>query len=83
MSIGKGGDVITKIIQDASGVINVNDKNAIKIDIEDDGRVILYHTDYAVIDKAMKMIEDITREVVEGEIYKAKVVKIESFGCFC
>ena len=80
--IGKGGDVITKIIQDASGVINVNDKNAIKIDIEDDGRVILYHTDYAVIDKAMKMIEDITREVVEGEIYKAKVVKIESFGCF-
>ena len=80
--IGRGGEVITKIIQDASGVISVNDKNAVKIDIEDDGRVILYHTDYAVIDKAIKLIEDVTREVEEGQIYTAKVVKIESFGCF-
>lgn len=80
--IGRGGDVITKIIQDSSNVISVNDKNAIKIDIEDDGRIILYHSDYAVIDKAMKMIEDITREVEEGQIYTAKVVKVEPFGCF-
>ncbi len=80
--IGRGGDVITKIIQDASGVVSVNDKNAVKIDIEDDGRVILYHTDYAVIDKAIELIENIVREVEEGEIYTAKVVKIESFGCF-
>ena len=80
--IGRGGEVITKIIQDASGVVSVNDKNAIKIDIEDDGRVILYHTDYAVIDKAVKMIEDITREVEEGKIYNAKVVKVEPFGAF-
>ena len=80
--IGRGGDVITKIIQDASGVVSVNDKNAVKIDIEDDGRVILYHSDYAVIDKAISLIENIVREVEEGEIYTAKVVKIESFGCF-
>ena len=80
--IGRGGDVITKIIKDSSNVISVNDKNAIKIDIEDDGRIILYHSDYAVIDKAMKMIEDITREVEEGQIYTAKVVKVEPFGCF-
>ena len=80
--IGRGGDVITKIIQDSSNVISVNDKNAIKIDIEDDGRIILYHSDYAVIDKAIKMIEDITREVEEGQIYTAKVVKVEPFGCF-
>ena len=80
--IGRGGDVITKIIQDSSNVISVNDKNAIKIDIEDDGRIILYHSDYVVIDKAMKMIEDITREVEEGQIYTAKVVKVEPFGCF-
>ena len=80
--IGRGGEVITKIIQDASGVISVNDRNAVKIDIEDDGRVILYHTDYAVIDKAMKLIEDVVRDVEVGEIYNAKVVKIESFGCF-
>ena len=80
--IGRGGDVITKIIQDSSNVISVNDKNAIKIDIEDDGRIILYHSDYEVIDKAIKMIEDITREVEEGQIYNAKVVKTEPFGCF-
>ncbi len=80
--IGRGGDVITKIIQDASGVISVNDKNAVKIDIEDDGRIILYHSDYAVIDKAISLIEDVVREVEEGEIYTAKVVKVESFGCF-
>lgn len=80
--IGRGGDVITKIIQESSNVVSVNDKNAIKIDIEDDGRIILYHSDYSVIDKAMKMIEDITREVEVGQIYTAKVVKIETFGCF-
>ena len=80
--IGKGGEVITKIIQDASGVISVNDKNAVKIDIEDDGRVILYHSDYAVIDKAMALIEDAIREVEEGEIYTVKVVKIIEAGCF-
>ena len=80
--IGRGGEVITRIIQEASGVVSVNDKNAVKIDIEDDGRVILYHTDYAVIDKAMQLIEDVVREVEEGEIYNAKVVKVESFGCF-
>ncbi len=80
--IGRGGDVITKIIQDSSNVISVNDKNAIKIDIEDDGRIILYHNDYSVIDKAIKMIEDITREVEEGKLYEAKVIKTEPFGCF-
>ncbi len=80
--IGRGGEVITRIIQEASNVVSVNDKNAVKIDIEDDGRVILYHTDYDVIDKAMKLIEDVVREVEVGEVYNAKVVKVESFGCF-
>ena len=80
--IGRGGDVITKIIQDSSNVISVNDKNAIKIDIEDDGRILLYHNDEEVIEKAIKMIEDITREVEEGKLYNVKVTKIESFGCF-
>jgi len=80
--IGRGGDVITKIIQDSSNVVSVNDKNAIKIDIEDDGRILLYHNDEEVIEKAIKMIEDITREVEEGKLYNVKVTKIESFGCF-
>lgn len=80
--IGRGGDVITKIIQESSNVVSVNDKNAIKIDIDDDGRIILYHSDIEVINKAVKMIEDITREVEEGQVYTAKVVKVENFGCF-
>lgn len=80
--IGRGGEVITKIIQDASNVASVNDKNAVKIDIDDEGRILLYHQDIEVLNKAMKMIEDITREVEEGKIYTAKVVKVIEAGCF-
>src|SRR5574344_89629 len=80
--IGKGGDVITKIIQDASGVVSVNDINAVKVDLEDDGRVLIYHKDKNIINKVKEMIEDLLKEVKEGETYTAKVVKIESFGCF-
>ncbi len=80
--IGRGGEVITKIIQDASNVTSVNDKNAVKIDIDDEGRILLYHQDIEVLNKAMKMIEDITREVEEGKIYTAKVVKVIEAGCF-
>ena len=80
--IGRGGETITKIIQDASNVVSVTDKDAVKIDIEDDGRVIIYHSDYAIIDKAMNLIKDIVREVEDGQIYTGKVVKVEDFGCF-
>lgn len=80
--IGRGGEMITKIIQEVSGVISVSDKNAVKIDLEDDGRVMIYHTDYAIIDKAVKMIEDITKEVEIGTVYTVKVVKVEDFGAF-
>ena len=80
--IGKGGETITKIILEASNVKAVNDMNAVKVDLEDDGRVTIYHTDKEVIEKTRKMIEDITREVEEGQLYSAKVVKIEEFGCF-
>ena len=80
--IGRGGETITKIIQESSNVISVSDKNAVKIDIEDDGRVMIYHTDYAIIDKALKMIENLTKEVETGKIYNGKVVKVEDFGCF-
>lgn len=80
--IGRGGEMITKIILEASNVPTVNHKDAVKIDLEDDGRVIAYHTDYDVIDKALKMIEDVAREVEIGKIYTGKVVKVEDFGCF-
>ncbi len=80
--IGRGGEMITKIILESSGVNTVNDKDAVKIDIEDDGRVIVYHTDYAIIDKALAMIEEVVREVEIGKVYTGKVKTIEDFGCF-
>ena len=80
--IGKGGEMITKIILEASNVTSVTDMNAVKVDLEDDGRVIIYHTDKAIIDKTAEMIQEIVREPEVGKIYNAKVVKIEEFGCF-
>lgn len=71
--IGRGGEVITKIIEECDDV---------KIDIEDDGRVIIYHTDYAAIDKAVEKIENITRTAELNEIYEVEVVRIEKFGAF-
>ena len=82
--IGRGGEMITKIILECSpeGVKTVNDKDAVKVDLEDDGRVIIYHTDKEVIARTAERIKNITREVEEGEIYTGKVVKVEDFGCF-
>ena len=80
--IGRGGEMITKIILESSNVKTVNDKDAVKVDLEDDGRVIIYHTDKDVIARTRKRIEDITREVETGKVYTGKVVKVEDFGCF-
>ena len=80
--IGKGGETITKIILEASGVNAVNDVNAVKVDLEDDGRVVIYHTDKEIIEKTANMIKDIVRTPEEGKIYNAKVVKIIEAGCF-
>ncbi|MBO4245857.1 MAG: polyribonucleotide nucleotidyltransferase [Bacilli bacterium] len=80
--IGRGGEMITKIILESSNVKTVTDKDAVKVDIDDNGKVIIYHTDYDVILKCKEMIESIVREVVPGEIYQGKVVKVEDFGCF-
>ena len=80
--IGRGGEMITKIICEASNVELVNDVNAVKVDLEDDGRVIIYHTDKEIIERTAEMIKSVIREVEDGEIYKGKVVKIEDFGCF-
>lgn len=71
--IGRGGDVITKLIEECDDV---------KIDIEDDGRVIIYHTDYNAISKAMEKISNIIREPEVNEVYKVTVIRIEKFGAF-
>ncbi len=71
--IGTGGKVINSIIEKCDNV---------KIDIEDDGSVVIYHSDYEPIMKAKAIIEGIVREAKVGEIYEAKVVRIEKFGAF-
>ncbi len=80
--IGKGGDTITKIILEASNVKSVQDKEAVKVELDDDGKVIIYHTNRDIINKTVEMIKDIAREVEPGVKYTAKVVKVEDFGCF-
>ena len=80
--IGKGGEMITKIILEASNVTAVNDINAVKVDLQDDGTVLIYHTDKDIIAKTKEMIENVAREVEEGKVYTGKIVKVEDFGCF-
>jgi len=80
--IGKGGDMITKIILECSNVTSVNDKNAVKVDLEDDGRVLIYHSDAEIIRKTKEMIEAVAREVEFGKVYNVKVVDVMEFGAF-
>ena len=80
--IGKGGETITKIILESSNVKSVNAKDAVKIDIDDDGNVVCYHMNKEILDKAISMIENIVKEVEIGAVYTVKVVKIEDFGAF-
>ena len=80
--IGRGGEMITKIILEASGVNTVTDKDAVKVDLDDDGKVTIYHNSQEVIDKTREMIESVVKEVEEGAIYTGKIVKVEDFGCF-
>lgn len=80
--IGRGGEMITKIIQECSNVISVNDDKAVKVDLEDDGRVTIYHMDQDIIDKTRERIENIAREVEIGKMYDCTVTSIQDFGAF-
>ena len=80
--IGRGGEMITKIILECSNVNTVNDINAVKVDLEDDGRVIIYHTDRDVINRTAERIKNIAREVEIGKTYTCRVVSIQDFGIF-
>lgn len=77
-------DKIREVIGPAGKMINqiIAESDNVKIDIEDDGRVIIYHQDKAAIQKAAKMIESIVRVAQVGEIYEGKIVRIEKFGAF-
>ena len=80
--IGRGGETITNIILECSNVHSVNDVNAVKVDLDDDGKVTIYHMDKDVILKTANRIKDIVKTVEDGKIYTGRVVKVEDFGCF-
>lgn len=71
--IGPNGKMINKIIEEC---------NEVQIDIEDDGQVIVYHMDRSSINKAVEMIKDIVRVAKVGDIFEAKVVRVEKYGAF-
>lgn len=71
--IGTGGKVINDIIAKCDNC---------KIDISDDGHVVIYHMDRDVINRAKTMIEDIVREAKIGEVYDGVVTRVEDYGAF-
>ncbi len=71
--IGSGGKVINEIIAKC---------NDVKIDIEQDGRVFVMHSDMQYVDKCISIIENMVREVEVGKIYSGVVKRIEKFGVF-
>jgi polyribonucleotide nucleotidyltransferase len=70
--IGPGGKVINKIIADTG----------VKIDIENDGRVFIAGADGIGAEKAKKMVEALTKDVVVGETYMGTVTRLMNFGAF-
>lgn len=70
--IGPGGKVINKII----------DETGVSIDIEQDGTVYVTSEEAEGMKRAIKMINDIVKEVEVGEIYEGPVVRLEDFGAF-
>ncbi len=71
--IGQGGKVINDIITRC---------NQVKIDVEEDGTITIYHTDKEMLVKAKAIIDDIVREAKVGEIFEGKVTRVEDYGAF-
>ena len=71
--IGKGGEQIDKIIEEC---------NDVKIDIEDDGRCIIYHTDLDSIRKAKEIISNLIREAKIDDVYDATVTEVRDSFAF-
>lgn len=71
--IGAGGKVINKIIADTN----------VKIEIKEDGKIfVTSNNEPEGVKKAIGIIEGLTKEVVQGEIYLGKVTKTTNFGAF-
>ncbi|MCK5857989.1 polyribonucleotide nucleotidyltransferase [Abyssibacter sp.] len=70
--IGKGGVTIRAITEETGTTI----------DLDDDGTVRIAAVDKSAADAAVKRIEELTRDVVAGEIYEGKVARLMDFGAF-
>ena len=70
--IGPGGKIVRHIVEVTKA----------KIDIEDDGRILIASPDEAALEEAIKMIKDLTAEVEVGKIYRGRVTRIMNFGAF-
>jgi polyribonucleotide nucleotidyltransferase len=70
--IGPSGKIIKKIIAETKA----------KIDIEEDGKIIIASSDMEAVKAAEKMIRDITAEAEVGKTYDGKVVRLEEYGAF-
>ena len=70
--IGPGGKMIRSIVEQTKS----------KIDIEDDGTVLISSNDEESARKAIKIIEDLTKEVEVGAVYTGKVTRLMDFGAF-
>jgi polyribonucleotide nucleotidyltransferase len=70
--IGPGGKMIRSII----------DQTGVKIDIEDDGKIIIASSDEASAKKAIQLIRNLVEEPEVGKIYQGKVKRVVDFGAF-
>lgn len=68
--IGRGGEMINKIIEECGGI------DVTKIDIEQDGLVMITSRNSAMAEKALTWIKNLTHEVVVGEVYEGIIAKI-------
>jgi polyribonucleotide nucleotidyltransferase len=70
--IGPGGKMINAIIAETGA----------PIDVEDDGRISVTCSKPEGLKKAVEWIKNLTREVMVGEVFRGKVVRLMDFGAF-
>jgi polyribonucleotide nucleotidyltransferase len=74
---------ISEVIGPAGKVIKkITSQTGAKIDIEDDGRIVIASTDMKAAERAKQMILDLTAEAELGQTYTGKVVRLEEYGAF-
>ena len=76
-------DLIGMVIGPSGKTIKaITEQTGAKIDIEDDGKVIIAAVEAEKADMARKMVFNITRKLNEGDVYLGKVTRIIDIGAF-